>query len=414
MRPRPADSLRRDERAGRRDHVRRVRDAHPPYGFDRNVFDVVKRERIPTTIFVSGRWVEAHGDVMAELAADPLVEFGDHSYDHPHMSHLPVARIVEEIDQTEAALARYGKRSVAFRPPFGEWSHRLVYVVQDLRLPTVTWDVVSGDPSARTTSDGMIRNVLGKARAGFDHHLSHQRARLEDGGGAADDRAGAARARVPLRAAVGLDGVGVARRRAAAPANPSSFRSRSRPAGHPAAHRAAPAATLPPPPPPGPPPRDPRAAAAAPDRPRDLSRRAPAGRMDRRHRALEEPRVPRGRARPLSRAARPRRRGLDRAGRGRGRRRASSSRRTASCWAGSSRCWRSNRTRAARGWAGRWSLMSRPGCLQTAAGCSSRATPPTAPRCVSTDGRASRAWAASRSGPGGPDRASAAQTARPE
>src|SRR3954463_4507991 len=136
------------------------------YGFDRGVFDVLKREQIPATLFVSGRWVEGHADVMAELAADPLIEFGDHSYDHPHMSHLPVARIVEEIDQTEAALAKYGKHSVAFRPPFGEWSQRLVYVVQDLRLPTVTWDVVSGDPSAKTTADGMIRTVLGKARPG--------------------------------------------------------------------------------------------------------------------------------------------------------------------------------------------------------------------------------------------------------
>ncbi len=135
-------------------------------GFDRNVFDVVKRERIPVTLFVSGRWVESHPDVMAELAADPLVEFGDHSYEHPHMAHLPVARIVAEIDQTEAALAKYGKRSVAFRPPFGEWSSRLVYVLQELHLPTVTWDVVSGDPSARTTKDRMIRNVVDKARAG--------------------------------------------------------------------------------------------------------------------------------------------------------------------------------------------------------------------------------------------------------
>jgi peptidoglycan/xylan/chitin deacetylase (PgdA/CDA1 family) len=136
------------------------------YGFDRKVFDVLKREGLPATIFVSGRWVEGHPDVMAELSADPLIEFGDHSYDHPHMSHLPVARIVEEIDQTEAALARYGKHSVAFRPPFGEWSSRLIYVVQDLRLPTVTWDVVSGDPSAKTTTEGMIRNVVPKARAG--------------------------------------------------------------------------------------------------------------------------------------------------------------------------------------------------------------------------------------------------------
>lgn len=136
------------------------------YAFDRKVFDILKREGLPATIFVSGLWVEGHPDVMAELSVDPLIEFGDHSYDHAHMSHLPVARIVEEIDQTEAALARYGKHSVAFRPPFGEWSSRLIYVVQDLRLPTVTWDVVSGDPSARTTTEGMIRNVVGKARAG--------------------------------------------------------------------------------------------------------------------------------------------------------------------------------------------------------------------------------------------------------
>jgi len=136
------------------------------YGFDRNVFDIIKQEQVPATIFVSGRWVEAHPDVMTELAGDPLIEFGDHSYDHPHMAHLPVARIVEEIDQTEAALAKYGKHSVAFRPPFGEWSHQLITAVQDLRLPTVTWDVVSGDPSAHTTVDRMIHNVVDKARAG--------------------------------------------------------------------------------------------------------------------------------------------------------------------------------------------------------------------------------------------------------
>jgi peptidoglycan/xylan/chitin deacetylase (PgdA/CDA1 family) len=136
------------------------------YAFDRELFNIVKREQVPMTIFVSGRWVEAHPDVMAELAADPLVEFGDHSYDHPHMSQLPVTQIVDQIDQTEAALARYGKHSVAFRPPFGEWSHRLVSVVEDLHLPTVTWDVVSGDPSVHTTADAMIRTVLTKARPG--------------------------------------------------------------------------------------------------------------------------------------------------------------------------------------------------------------------------------------------------------
>jgi peptidoglycan/xylan/chitin deacetylase (PgdA/CDA1 family) len=136
------------------------------YGFDRKVYDVLKAGGVPATIFVSGRWVEFHPAEMAELARDPLVSFGDHSYDHPHMPRLRAARMGEEIAETEAALARYGKKSVAFRPPFGEWNRHVIDVVAAHGLRTVTWDVVSGDPSKRTTKAGMIRTVVGRAKAG--------------------------------------------------------------------------------------------------------------------------------------------------------------------------------------------------------------------------------------------------------
>jgi peptidoglycan/xylan/chitin deacetylase (PgdA/CDA1 family) len=136
------------------------------YGFDRKVYEILKAGHVPATLFVSGHWVELHPAEMAELARDPLITFGDHSYDHPHMSRLPAARVGEEIGRTEAALARYGKKSVAFRPPFGDWNRRLIEVVHERGLPTVTWDVVSGDPSARTTKAGMVRNVVDHARAG--------------------------------------------------------------------------------------------------------------------------------------------------------------------------------------------------------------------------------------------------------
>jgi peptidoglycan/xylan/chitin deacetylase (PgdA/CDA1 family) len=136
------------------------------YGFDRAIFDLLRTENVPATIFVSGRWVEAHPEVMGELAADALIEFGDHSYDHPHMRKLTPARMGEQIDQTEAALGRYGKKSVAFRPPFGEWDPRVLEVVQGRNLPAVLWDVVSGDPSANMTAPAMIKAVLRKTRPG--------------------------------------------------------------------------------------------------------------------------------------------------------------------------------------------------------------------------------------------------------
>lgn len=136
------------------------------YGFDRDVFEILEREQVPATIFVSGRWVDTHPEAMGELTGDPLIEFGDHSYDHPHMTHLSDAQMGKQIDQTEAALSRYGRRSVAFRPPFGDWNRRVLEAVGGRQLPTVTWDVVSGDPSARTTTARMIRAVVGQARPG--------------------------------------------------------------------------------------------------------------------------------------------------------------------------------------------------------------------------------------------------------
>ncbi|HVZ88544.1 MAG TPA: polysaccharide deacetylase family protein [Polyangia bacterium] len=136
------------------------------YGFDRDVFEIVKREQIPATVFVSGRWVDTHPEAMADLTNDPLVEFGDHSYDHPHMTKIPAARVNQEIDDTEAALGRYGRHSVAFRPPFGDWDRRMIALVGERNLPTVTWDVVSGDPSLHTTTAAMIKAVVHQARAG--------------------------------------------------------------------------------------------------------------------------------------------------------------------------------------------------------------------------------------------------------
>src|SRR3954463_194328 len=112
-------------------------------GFDRAVYEILKHEGVPATIFVSGRWAELHATEMTELSSDPLIAFGDHSFDHPHMRLLRADRMGQEIDQTEAVLKRYGKKSVAFRPPFGEWNRRLVEVAQTRGLPTVTWDVVS-------------------------------------------------------------------------------------------------------------------------------------------------------------------------------------------------------------------------------------------------------------------------------
>ena len=170
-------------------------------------------------------------------------------------------------------------------------------------------------------------------------------------------------------------------------------RSRSRPGRTPAAHRAAPGGDLPPPPPPAG-----HAAVTARGRRarivRATRRRAPAGRLDRRHRALEGPRVPRGRARPLPRRGWPAPARSGSRGPARGAP-AGIVVATDGFLLGGFIALLAVRPDASGQGLGQRAGRSRrgPGVRQRAAGCSSRATPTTAPRCVSTDGWASRAWA---------------------
>jgi peptidoglycan/xylan/chitin deacetylase (PgdA/CDA1 family) len=135
-------------------------------GFDRAVFEILKREHIPVTIFPTGRWVETHPAEARELAAQDWVEFGNHSFSHARMTRLPRLQAIAQIARTEAIIAGLGRKSVAFRPPAGEWNPSVVRLAARQHLPTVEWDVISGDAGGRISAERSTAAVLSEARAG--------------------------------------------------------------------------------------------------------------------------------------------------------------------------------------------------------------------------------------------------------
>jgi peptidoglycan/xylan/chitin deacetylase (PgdA/CDA1 family) len=137
-----------------------------PNAFDRQVFDIIKREQIPVTVFVSGRWIEFHGDIARELAANPRVELGNHSYSHPVLTGVRADRLTDEIARTEDLIAQLGRHSVGFRPPAGVWNARTLKSVTDRKLPLVLWDVVSGDAGGHIKPELMIEGVTRSVRPG--------------------------------------------------------------------------------------------------------------------------------------------------------------------------------------------------------------------------------------------------------
>jgi len=135
-------------------------------GFDREVFDILKREQIPVTVFPTGRWIETHPAEANELAAQAWIEFGNHTYSHARMTRIPRRKAVQQIVRTEAIIAELGRKSVAFRPPAGAWNRSVVRLAARQHLPTVEWDVISGDAGGHISAKKMVATVLATAQAG--------------------------------------------------------------------------------------------------------------------------------------------------------------------------------------------------------------------------------------------------------
>jgi peptidoglycan-N-acetylglucosamine deacetylase len=135
-----------------------------PRGFDRKVFEILRREQVPATVFVSGKWVEDHPRAARELASEPLIELGNHSYDHSQFSQLSSERARADIQRTDRIIASLNRESIGFRPPFGDWSSWLTLKADG--QPIVLWNVVSGDAKGRVTVPQMIETVTAAVEPG--------------------------------------------------------------------------------------------------------------------------------------------------------------------------------------------------------------------------------------------------------
>jgi peptidoglycan-N-acetylglucosamine deacetylase len=135
--------------------------------YDEKVIDVLVRERVPATLFMSGRWVEKNKDTAKSLAANPQFEIANHAFWHPHMLEKDDERILRELKRTQDIIRKVtGTRPKYFRPPFGEVDERLARLAAQAGLVTVQYDIASGDPDPGLSAKRIIRGVIGEAKGG--------------------------------------------------------------------------------------------------------------------------------------------------------------------------------------------------------------------------------------------------------
>ncbi|WP_433223978.1 polysaccharide deacetylase family protein [Microtetraspora malaysiensis] len=131
----------------------------------------LRRLKVPATIFMTGLWAKRYPRVAAGLAADPLFEVADHSYDHeafttPCYGLGRTGDMRGSLRRTEALLDRIAPgHPKFFRFPGGCFDKAALKAVAAEGLTPIQWDVVGGDAFA-TSKDAIVRQTLGGVRGG--------------------------------------------------------------------------------------------------------------------------------------------------------------------------------------------------------------------------------------------------------
>lgn len=127
------------------------------------------KHRVKGTFFLTGKFVDAHPDLVRRMIADGH-EIFSHTYDHPHLTQLPDEKIASEFQKMEQSLEIAGGISPKpfFRAPYGDRDARVRDVAFKAGYESVYWTVDARDwqePKGETADDVRSR-ILDNAAPG--------------------------------------------------------------------------------------------------------------------------------------------------------------------------------------------------------------------------------------------------------
>ncbi|XAU98549.1 delta-lactam-biosynthetic de-N-acetylase [Caldifermentibacillus hisashii] len=115
-------------------------------GYTEKILDVLKKEQVPATFFVTGHYLNSAADLVKRMVKDGHI-VGNHSWSHPDFTQINDAKIKEELDKVKQKTKELtGQEEMIFmRPPRGIFSERTLKVAKDAGYIHVFWSLAFVD-----------------------------------------------------------------------------------------------------------------------------------------------------------------------------------------------------------------------------------------------------------------------------
>ena len=115
-------------------------------GYTGKVLDVLKKEKVPATFFVTGHYLGTQPELSKRMVDEGHI-IGNHSWHHPNMTQISDERIREELQKVKDKTKELtGQKNMSYlRPPRGVFSEHTMQIAKEEGYTHVFWSLAFVD-----------------------------------------------------------------------------------------------------------------------------------------------------------------------------------------------------------------------------------------------------------------------------
>lgn len=147
-------------------------DDGPDVAITKQILNILRRERVPATFFVTGRMVKEHPQMLKQIAQDGHI-IGNHTWSHPQLTKISDQKIVAELQRTNDIVEKeIGKKMLLFRPPYGATNSRVRKLAKDHGFLIINWSVDTNDwrGNSGPTIEGIVKTQISNGGIILQHN----------------------------------------------------------------------------------------------------------------------------------------------------------------------------------------------------------------------------------------------------
>jgi probable sporulation protein (polysaccharide deacetylase family) len=129
------------------------------------MLDIFRKEGVKATFFFDGSWLSKHHDLARTIVKEGH-DIGNHGYHHLDMDRIHIAKMDQEIADTNQELYKAtGKTTRLFAPPSGAWNSKLVQRAQSFHMYTILWTLDTVD-WRKPPASVIVQRIVPRAQNG--------------------------------------------------------------------------------------------------------------------------------------------------------------------------------------------------------------------------------------------------------